>query len=113
MLPCTWALGVGCGAARRPLAQLWMGLALPQPGLVPAAPLRPGDPATVHTEGSCCLQEPCFLSYGRQEVFREGGRQRWEGQAPLGRGRLTLPWGAVSLLPPPRGRVVHHTSLTR
>ena len=103
VLPCIWAPGVGCRAAQRPLAGLRMGLALPQPGMVPAAPLCSGDPAMVHTERSCCLQEPCFLSYGRQEVFQEGGRQRWERQAGLGRGRLMLPWGAASPLPPSPG----------
>lgn len=75
VLPCIWALGVGCGAAQRPLAGPWMGLALPQPGMAPAAPLHSGASALVHSERSWCLQEPCFLSYSRQEVFREGSRQ--------------------------------------
>lgn len=81
LLPCIWALAVSCGAAQRPLDGLWMGLALSQPRMVPEAPGRSGDPAIVHTERSCCLQEPRFLSYGRQEVFREGGKQRWEKAA--------------------------------
>lgn len=52
VLPCIWALGAGCGAAQRPLAGLWMGLALPQTGMVPAASLHSGAPALVHNERS-------------------------------------------------------------
>lgn len=49
VLPCIWAMGVGCGAAQwRP----WMGLALPQPGMAPAAPLHSGASALVHSERS-------------------------------------------------------------
>lgn len=72
VLPRTGALGAGCGAARSSLAGLRLGLALPQRGVVPAAPPR----SDVRTARSCCRQELCFLSYGRQEIFREGGRQR-------------------------------------
>lgn len=72
VLPRTRALGAGCGAARSSLAGLRLGLALPQRGVVPAAPSR----SDVRTARSCCRQELCFLSYDRQEIFREGGRQR-------------------------------------
>jgi len=100
------ALHLGSGAARRPLARL----ALPQPGMVPAAPLGAGDPAMARADSSCCLWEPRFLSYGRQEVSGEGGRQRQERQAGLRRGRPALPRGAASPAAVPwavRGRVLH------
>lgn len=68
-----------------------------------AAALRCGEPAAGRAAGSCCLQEPRFLSYGRQEVFLEGGRSTWEGQAGLGRRWLMLAWGAASPRPPSPG----------
>lgn len=79
VLPCLWALGAGCGAARRPLAGLWM-------GLVPAAPLRCGEPAAGRAARSGCLREPRCLSYGRQEGFREGGSSTGKGRQGSGEG---------------------------
>lgn len=69
VLPCLWALGAGRGAARRPLAGLWMGLALPRPGLVPAAALRCGEPAAGRAAGS----PVALVTAGRRYYGKEAG----------------------------------------
>lgn len=70
------SLMVSCGKREAPCLSLELRLGLPQPGVVPEL----SGPPMGALQGAAADRELRFLSYGRQEIFREGGGQCWKGR---------------------------------